>query len=252
MRNYLCNFCTTPCKKINPTDDKGWFCDNCETQYHIDLLAEKPYHYLLTRAIISYGYIDGVKNEKIPDKWYQVKSDFLTNTSIIYQVCHGVRYKVKDVGVHVLSDKWIRDNGISKPEGFSGGGEWALNHWIEYSLFQQNLPDKPPNIEFICLSCHNHCENRNPRFNLYWGCKLCNASYYLNEEPPHKLNRVQLSCQRDEHTWWCFEVNYRRNTTTLSYQEDKCETEVLKLDFIAPNVFAHNLKDWINNKLLFL
>lgn len=254
MRNYMCCFCQVRCDKVT---ENIWTCHNCETQFHIDLWNEPKYHYLLTRPIIKYGHHDTVKNETIPEKWHQVKSDFITNTSIIYQVCNGVRYKVKEVPLHLLSDRLIRDNGIHgrkyyEKHTFSNGSEWTLSHWIDYSLFQQDLPEHPPQIEFICQSCNNHCVNSNPRYALYWHCDPCNATYYLDEDPPHKLRHTILTCPRDEHTVWCFEIDYKKNTTTLSYQEDKCSDEVLKLDFAVTNVTANNLQEWIRKKLLFL
>jgi hypothetical protein len=204
----------------------------------------------LEDTIIKCATLNTITNITTPTSKidYLIKVDFIANTTTVYQLCDsGVRTKVL-----TLPYDFSQDERIKRPVGPYSQHKYAVSVWLEYNL-SKNLPPIAPAInKFICHSCKQECINSNPRFNLYWHCKSCPVTYYLDETPPHNLNTITMSCQRDENTSWSLTMRYYKNTTTLSYHEDKCEVEVLKLDFIVTNVFASNLKDWIDKKLIFL
>lgn len=251
MRNYNCKFCTVPCLK-DSTDSTVWICKYCDTKYYIDLYSNDKYHYMLIEeSVIKCASINGLTNITTPayKNDYIIKVDYITNTTIVYQLCQfRLRTKVLELPYDFTKEKNIR-----RPIGPYSPYKYDIRVWLDYNLTKMQFPEKVPAVDkHICYSCNEECSNMNPRFNLYWKCDACSATYYLENEPPHKLRRAQLTCERDENTSWRLILNYNKNTTTLSYQEDKSEVEVIKFDYIVKNVFAHNLSTWIKKVLLFL
>lgn len=239
MRNYLCKFCTVPCKKDSVDDNRYWTCKHCSTKYGIDLYSEDKFHYMTLEENASY-----IWDRSKPDDRYLIRVDFIKNTTTVFRLCKisSLRTKVLELPYSFLIEQRVTK---SRP--------YDIKLWLEYNLNQSTLPITPPVVTpFKCLSCGDECKNMNPRFGLYWDCDHCSAWYYLEDNPPHELKRMRLSIPKEEYSRWVLEINYKKQTTNLSFSEDKSEVDVLHLDFVVKNVFAYNLREWIEKKLVWL